>query len=234
MWRRVWRVPASSAGRRAAPPALASASRCDCDHASPPSTARCAAWRNPLAPLRTKRPRNLHAQRHHALVPLRLVVREWHLGLVQETQRLRLEVPRPQRQPVARLPFLAPLRARRAQRLQTFVVLQCLPGQAVVTLLEPRDQARIPLEVLRTHDPRRSARPPRQSLHGVRPRLPVDLRQRFQFAQVMRVASRVPHVRHREIRLPWIMHETAPQAPQQAAPPRARARGWRCSRERRQ
>ena len=43
---------------------------------------------------RAERARNLHPQLHHAQVPLRLIVREQHPGIVQEAQRLRLVVGR--------------------------------------------------------------------------------------------------------------------------------------------
>src|SRR3954466_10272449 len=56
-----------------------------------------------------------------------------------------------------------------------------------------------------------------QALHPARPVLLFDLDQRLEFAQMMRVAQRVPHAGHRVVRLPVVMHDDAGSVGQQAA-----------------
>ena len=53
-----------------------------------------------------------------------------------------------------------------------------------------------------------------QRLHKARPIFLLDLGQRSEFAQVVRIAKRVFNARHREVRLPVVMHHDAAHAAQ--------------------
>ena len=68
-----------------------------CELASELWKARCATWRSP-APMRGPEPaEDSHVRLHHPQVPLRLVVREGHPGILDEAQHRFLVVPQPQR-----------------------------------------------------------------------------------------------------------------------------------------
>ena len=55
-------------------------------------------------------------------------------------------------------------------------------------------------------DPRHTPGPKQMTLHAPRPVLLVELHQRLQLPQVMRVAKRMLHTRHRPIALPVVVH----------------------------
>ena len=101
-----------------------------------------------------------------------------------------------------------------------FMERQAVRDNAVVTSFDQRDQARLERHTLLTCKIGRVACAAQQALHLACPVLFLDLDQRLQFPQMVRIAQRVQHAGHRVVRLPVVMHDNAGDLRQQAAPDR--------------
>ena len=105
------------------------------------------------------------------------------------------------------------------QRGLRFMEGQAIRDNGVVTPLDQGDQSRLQRHVLRACEVHRMAGPAQQPLHPARPVLLLDLDQRLQFAQMVRVAQRMQHAFQRVVGMPMVVHDDAAEVGQQAAAP---------------
>src|SRR5271170_1149804 len=99
-----------------------------------------------------------------------------------------------------------------------FMERQAVRDNAVVTSFDQRDQARLERHTLLTCKIGRVACAAQQALHLACPVLFLDLDQRLQFPQMVRIAQRMQqYAGHLVIGLPVVMHDNAGDLRQQAA-----------------
>jgi hypothetical protein len=86
---------------------------------------------------------------------------------------------------------------------------EALPDDGVVAPLYQRYETGLERGVALAREIGRVTGATQQRLHLARPIFLLDVDQRFQLAQMMRIAQSVQHIGHRVIRLPMIMHDDA-------------------------
>src|SRR4051812_50118414 len=94
---------------------------------------------------------------------------------------------------------------------------QTLGEDRIVTSLDAGDQGRLERYAPVARQIGGMAGAAQQALHSARPILLLDLDQRLEFPQVVRVAQRMQHACQRVVRLPMVMHDDTGDIRQQAA-----------------
>src|SRR5215213_8065264 len=94
---------------------------------------------------------------------------------------------------------------------------QALGEDSVITSLDAGDQGRLERHAPVARQIGGMAGAAQQALHPARPVLLLDLDQRLEFPQVVRVAQRMQYACQRVVRLPVVMHDDAGDIRQQAA-----------------
>src|SRR5271167_458796 len=93
------------------------------------------------------------------------------------------------------------------------VELQTVCENAIVTSVDQRDQTWFQRQALLARKVRHVAGAAQQALHLASPVLFLDLDQRLQFPQMVRVAQCVPHAGHRVVGLPVRVSSAGADAP---------------------
>ena len=137
--------------------------------------------------------RSFLPQLHHPSIPLRQIVGERDPWITEEAKHVLLVCAETQQQVVADTSRRPASRSGLGQRGLRFMECQAIGDNGLVTPFDQRNQCRLQQHILLACEVHGMAGAPQQPLHPARPVLPLDLDQGLQFAQMVRVAQRMPH-----------------------------------------
>src|SRR3954447_17336112 len=164
---------------------------------------------------------DLLPQLHHPPIALHQIVSEGHPRVGQKAEHVMLAHAEAQQEIVAnpsrRTATVLGGDCGGDQRGLRRMERQTLSEESVVTSLDAGDQGRLERHAPVAREVGGVAGAAQQALHPARPVLLLDLDQRLEFPQVVRVAQRMQYACQRVVRLPVIMHDDAGNIRQQAA-----------------